>query len=188
MNKNKQSGFTLVELMILLAIVGVVSAIGIPSFRAMVVSNELVDTANSLRMSMKLARSEAVARGKNAIVCSSVNIGNAGAATCSQTDGDWAKGWIVGIDLDGNGNIQESLGELLWAHEMDATTKLSITPSNPAFNQDVTYSYTGWITAGAEAGFDICSGYGATAGYPRREIRASIAGGPQLTKNLVTRC
>ena len=188
MNKNKQSGFTLVELMVLLAVVGVVSAIGIPSFRAMMVNSELVDTANSLRMSMKLARSEAVARGKNAIVCSSINIGSAGSATCSKLDGNWAKGWIVGIDLDGDGNIKESQGELLWAHKVDDTTQLTITPSNTSFNQQVTYSYTGWITASAEAGFDVCSGYGATTGYPRREIRASIAGGPQLTKNLVTKC
>jgi len=188
MNKFNQSGFTLVELMILLAIVGVVSAIGIPSYRVMMVNSELADTANSLRMSMKLARSEAVAQGKDAIVCSSVNSGTSGTATCSKLDGNWSKGWIVGIDLDGDGNIKESLGELLWVHEMDTTSQLTITPSNTAFNQQVTYSYTGWITASAEAGFDICSGYGATVGYPRREIRASIAGGPQLTKNLVTKC
>jgi len=188
MNKNKQSGFTLVELMVLLAVMGTVLAIGIPSFRAMMVNNELVDTANSLRMSMKLARSEAVARGKNAIVCSSVNISSATGATCSLADGNWAKGWIVGVDLVADGTIKEADGELLWAHEMDATTQLTITPFNTAFNQRVTYSYTGWITATAAAGFDVCSGYGATDGYARREIRASIAGGPQLTKNLVTRC
>lgn len=188
MKKIKHSGFTLLELMILIAIIGVVTTIGVPSYRSMLVTNEIVDTVNSLQASMKLARSEAVSRGKNAIVCSSVNSDSAGAATCSQVDGNWDQGWIVGIDLDGDGNIKEVDGELLWVHKMEDATQITITPFNTAFNQQVTYNYTGWITANAEAGFDVCSGYGATAGFPRREIRASVAGGPQLTKNLVTKC
>ena len=188
MKKIKHTGFTLLELMVLIAIIGVVTAIGVPSYRSMMVTNELVDTVNSLQISLKLARSEAVSRGQNAIVCSSVNINSAGSATCSKLDGNWAEGWIVGIDLDGDGNIKEATGELLWAHKMEDDSQITITPFNTAFNQQVTYNYTGWITAGAEAGFDICSGYGAAAGFPRREIRASIAGGPQFTKNLVTKC
>lgn len=188
MKKIKHSGFTLIELMVLIALIGVVTAIGIPSYRSMMVTNELVTTVNSLQISLKLARSEAVARGKNAIVCSSINSDSAGAATCSKADGNWVKGWIVGVDLDGDGNIKESTGELLWSHKMEDDTQVTITPFNTAFNQQVTYSYTGWITANAEAGFDVCSGYGAVAGFPRREIRASIAGGPQFTKNLVTKC
>jgi len=188
MKNNKHSGFTLLELMVLIGIVGVISAIGIPSYKSMMVTNEIVETVNSLQISLKLARSEAVARGKNTIVCSSVNSDAAGGATCSKVDGNWAKGWIVGVDIDGDGNIKESLGELLWTHKMEDNTQITITPFNTAFDQQVTYSYTGWITASAEAGFDICSGYGATAGFPRREIRASVAGGPQLTKNLGIKC
>jgi len=188
MKKIKHSGFTLLELMVLISIIGVVTAIGVPSYRHMSVINEIVDTVNSLQMSMKLARSEAVARGRDTIVCSSVNVGTSGAATCSGAAGNWAEGWIVGVDLNGDGNIVEASGELLWTHEMEDDSQITITPSNTAFDHRVIYSYTGWIRATAEAGFDICSGYGATAGFPRREIRASIAGGSQLTKNLVTKC
>ncbi len=183
MNKFTQSGFTLLELMLTIAMLGIITAIGIPSYRSMMVTNELVATGNAMRMSMKLARSEAITRGKDVIMCSSTD-----GATCSLADGNWVQGWIIGVELVIDGTINETDGELVSVHEMDNATQLTIVPSNPAFNQRVVYGYDGWLDAGVEAGFDICSGYGAANGYPRREIRASVVGEPQLTKNLVTRC
>jgi len=178
-----EAGFTLLEMMVVVALLGIVTAIGLPSFRAMSITNELADTANSLSMAMKLARSEAISRGRDTIVCSSVNGSN-----CSGAAGNWNKGWIVGVDLDNDGTISEANGELLWAHQMDSDTQLTITPSNAAFDFKVDYNYTGWIKAGDDMGFDICSGYGSSSGYPRREIRASVAGDPRLSKNLGTKC
>ena len=181
MKNIKHSGFTLLELMVLIAIIGIVTAIGVPSYRSMMMTNELVETVNELRLSMKLARSEAVTRSQATIVCSSTD-----GSSCSLADGNWASGWIVGIDLNGNGQINEANGELLWVKEMEADSQLTITPTDPSFNQVVTYSFDGWLPAAA--GFDLCSGYGATNGFPRREIRSSIAGDPQFNKNLSTKC
>lgn len=181
MNKFQQSGFTIIELVVSLAIIGVVTAIGAPIYKSIYVTNELVDTVNEMRMSMKLARSVAITRGKNTIMCSSID-----GSTCSLADGNWAKGWIVGIDLDGNGQINELANELLWVKQMDSGTQIIITPSDPAFNQSINYSFEGFIDVAA--GFNLCSGYGATDGYPQRELRASIAGDPKFSKNLSTRC
>lgn len=180
MKKIQQTGFTLLELMVVVAMIGVISAIGIPSFKAMLVTNSVVDTTNQMIMSMKRARFEAVARGKDTIMCSSTD-----GATCSQVSGNWNKGWIVGVDLNASGQIDD--GELIWAHDMDDDTQIKVTPSIAAFDHTVQYSFNGWIVAGDDIGFDICSGYGAD-GYPQREIRASIAGEPHIFKNLAVKC
>ena len=62
-NSAKSSGFTLVELMITLAIAGILVAVGIPSFNSTISSNRLTSYANELVTALNLARSEAVKRG-----------------------------------------------------------------------------------------------------------------------------
>ncbi len=180
MKKFKQNGFTLLEMMIVVAMMGVISAIAFPAFRSMLITNEVVDTANQMQMSLKLARSEAIVNGKDAYVCSSTD-----GATCSNADGNWNRGWLVYVDLDGSGTMNNN--ELRWVHEINSGSQVTIVPSGAAFNQQVRFSYTGWLVDGDELGFDICSGYAAN-GYPRREIRASLAGEANLFKNVSFRC
>lgn len=182
MKKSNTKGFTLMELMVLLGIVGVVTSIALPSFNSLMLDSELVDVSNSLRMSMKLARNEAVTQGKNTIICSSTD-----GATCSFANNNWVKGWIVGVDINGNNNI-DGTDELLWVNMLDGNTPILITPTDSAFNQSITYNYSGWLdnlSANATAGFDICSGAGSE---PRRELRASIAGDPRVTRSQSVKC
>ncbi|MDX1695193.1 MAG: GspH/FimT family pseudopilin [Ketobacteraceae bacterium] len=61
--KNKK-GFTLVELLIVLVIFGMVTAMAAPSFSSMVERNSLAAESNRLIGNFRLARSEAVKRGE----------------------------------------------------------------------------------------------------------------------------
>ena len=85
----RQTGFTLLELMIVVAIAGIVMAIGVPSFQSITTNNRIAANTNEFITALNLARSEAVKRAAAVSVCKSAD-----GATCT-TSGDWDQGWIV---------------------------------------------------------------------------------------------
>lgn len=92
-----QSGLTLIELMVAMAIAIVVLAIGVPSFVGMMSTNQAAGYANDLVGAIRLARSEAVKRADSVTICAS----NAGQTGCSGQN--WQNGWIVFVDDDADG-------------------------------------------------------------------------------------
>lgn len=90
----KIMGFTLVELMVTLAVGIIILGIGIPAFTGMMASNRTTGYANELIGALRLARSEAVKRGEGVTVCAS----NSGNTACSGTN--WQNGWLVFTDPD----------------------------------------------------------------------------------------
>jgi len=57
-----QRGFTLIELMVTLAVAGILLGIAVPSFRQLIFSNRLTATANEVVTALTVARSESVKR------------------------------------------------------------------------------------------------------------------------------
>ena len=92
----KNSGFTLVELMITLAIVGILLLVGVPSLKTFMQSNQLIASTNELLSALHVARSEAIKLNTRVSICDSSN-----GTSCGLT-GDWSNGWIVFVDAGGN--------------------------------------------------------------------------------------
>jgi type IV fimbrial biogenesis protein FimT len=93
-------GFTLVELLVVLAISAILAAAAVPGFNRIVIDARLSEASAALRGAIELARSEAMARSARVGVCRS-ELPNAAIPSCSnaQANGypaaDWAIGWIV---------------------------------------------------------------------------------------------
>jgi type IV fimbrial biogenesis protein FimT len=90
------SGFNLLELLMVMAIVAIMAMIGIPSFRYVTTSNRVSSEVNSLLGDMQYARNEAVKEGQPVTVCASSNA-TATPPSCSGST-SWQSGWIVFSD------------------------------------------------------------------------------------------
>lgn len=100
-------GFTLVELIITIAIASILITIAAPSYQSLVVQSRLSTQANQLATSFHYARSEAIKRGMRVTVCKSSN-----GATCVDAD-SWQDGWIVFSDGGTTGTVDAGTDQLL---------------------------------------------------------------------------
>lgn len=85
-------GFSLIELMITIALAGILMAVAAPSMQKMFKTNRVQTEASSFVGDLMLARTEAVKRGQNVSVCVSSDGLNCLAANT------WNSGWIVFSD------------------------------------------------------------------------------------------
>ena len=83
-------GFTLVELLITLVILGFLIALALPSFTNSLRSNRVATTSNEVLASLSLARSEAIKGIGTAGVCPSTD-----GTSCTSAATDWSGGWLV---------------------------------------------------------------------------------------------
>jgi type IV fimbrial biogenesis protein FimT len=88
------SGFTVIELVVTVALVVILASIAVPAYTSMMTRNRMVAEINDLVGSLHFARSEAIKRGLDVVVCKSSD-GN----TCT-TAGDWSQGWVIFQDTD----------------------------------------------------------------------------------------
>lgn len=85
-------GFTLIELMVTVAIFAIIAAIAAPAMQAMVTAGRLSGASEELVTALQLARSEAIRRNAPVTVCSSAD-----GVTCSGS-GDWSRWIVTGAD------------------------------------------------------------------------------------------
>ena len=98
---NKLSGFTLIEMLMTVAVGAILLMIGIPSFRYVTNSNRIAAEINGLLGDMQFARSEAVKEGRPVTVCVSSN-----STACDGVNvNTWQNGWIVFSDINGNAAV-----------------------------------------------------------------------------------
>ena len=108
MNRQKQPGFTLYELLITLVVIGIVLTLGIPNLSDFTRNGRITGTANDLHSSFMVARSEAARSKSNITICASAD--PAGAAACDGAAFD--EGWIVFVDINGDlerGGLDENV-------------------------------------------------------------------------------
>src|SRR5881397_1355893 len=92
-------GWTLIELMIAVALAGVVLALAAPGYRDWIATYELANHAQQLASSMTLARSEAIKRGTRVTLCRAAD-----GRHCAGGAAGWEAGWLVYVDANRDGH------------------------------------------------------------------------------------
>ena len=94
-SKQRQTGVTMIELMIVVAIAASMAAIAAPSFSDFINNTRLTSTMTQLTGDLNRARSEAIKRNSWVLVCAR--------STNTACGANWANGWLVCQDSEPNG-------------------------------------------------------------------------------------
>jgi len=92
-------GYTLIELMSMLAVISILVTVGLPMMNVFFESNRMISNTNDLVAGLNIARSEAIKQQIRVTLCQSDN-----QLACTAT-GRWEDGWIVFQDPNGNATV-----------------------------------------------------------------------------------
>lgn len=99
--RGMERGFTLIELMVVIALIGIVGSMALPAFNQMMQNNRRVAAVNDFLSSVHHARSEAITRNQRVSICPSSTLDGCAASGA----GSWRTGWIVFRDANGDGSF-----------------------------------------------------------------------------------
>ncbi len=98
-------GFTLLELLVSIAVIGIIATTAIPSFVDIIKDSRISSSLINLKSDLYLARSSAIRYNRHAIICTS----NADNTNCSGSS-NWENGWIVFVDANKDGECNGANG------------------------------------------------------------------------------
>lgn len=169
----KHRGFTLIELVITVAIAAILITLAVPSFSTMIKNNRRAAAVNELVVDINFARSEAVKRGSRVSLCRTSDYA-AAVPTCLAGSG-WEQGWIVFDDEDGN-REPNSAADVLRSHPplSNNITIRGSTPSADSLGNRIQYAASGRLAAVGNGTLVLCDDR--SAGPEAREVIVANTG------------
>lgn len=186
----QQIGFTLIEVMIVIIIVGIIASVAAPNLLLLTKNNRLKSQMYDMLGSLNIARSEAVKRKTQVVLCRSADP-TAATPTCGGTSKTWTSGWIVYEDADASSDY--TAGDTLLGIGSAASNDVnvmsnSVTPSaaDPSDGDNyIIYNSDGTLNGSAQLVYAICDDRGEEYG---RQISIAIVGRPVLTTYPIADC
>lgn len=175
------SGFTLVEFLVVVAVMAILSSFAAQAFSGMINSVRLRSATDTFFSSIILARSEAIKRNARVVLCKS----RSGSA-CDMAGG-WEQGWVVFHDVNENAAVDAGESVVLRQQALQARVRFT---GNSQVAKYVSYAPNGTtslISGAFQAGtFTICMQ--STLPTDARQIVISSSGRPRTTKTSVAQC
>lgn len=186
--KKAQAGFTLLELMVAVAIVGVLMAVAIPAMGNFIRNGRITAAANDVMAALHFTRSEAIKRRQPVTLCTSENAlnadGSANTVDAGCEDSEFLTGWIVFVDLNGDG-LRDAGDTILLNH---GPMNEEITAATSADRFVVTYLLNGFADDPNGASIALCDARGNRPSggelSSARGIRVAVTGRAGVTRDM----
>lgn len=176
-----QPGFTLIELMVTIAVMAILLAVAAPSFNDVTLNSRLGSYANNFVASANLARSEAIKRNAVVVMCVSSD-----GVNCTTTGG-WEQGWIVGCRTTNPSMFCDGSGpDWIILHQQKAFNNgFKMSETSASTIRSIDFMPTG---AGAtQATFSICRAE-PHVGISQRQVTISATGRASVVKSSSSTC
>ncbi len=150
--RNDSSGFTLIELMVVIIIASILMAVAVPSFTSIVKRNTAESLQTKVASAISTARTEAASRNVKVLVCASAD-----GEDCITTAGAeaWNNGWIVFADRNFNDAFDEGIDELIDVFHYEGDYALRV---QGAAGDIASFSFNpqGFLTSGTNILARVC--------------------------------
>jgi type IV fimbrial biogenesis protein FimT len=165
-----QPGFTLIEVLMVVALVGVMALAAMPNFQSFISKTRVSGAANELLGDISYARSEAATRQVEVAICVSTD-----QATCASGNA-WERGRITFIDSNADGAFTS--GEQVLRVSQPTTGGTTVTAASFNSNDIVRFRPFGGLRPATAGSFKVCPSSGAEG----RLLSVHATGRPVISK------
>lgn len=142
--KKKNKGFTVIELMVTITLLGILLALGVPSFTSALKSNRATAEVDKFLGALNLARVEAIKRNGTVRICKSSD-----GESCGNGAVDWHDGWIIWADNDADNVMDSGLDPIIQIAEQGELSSLLISTNlSESQSRSVVYRQDGTARTG----------------------------------------
>jgi len=117
----RAGGFTLVELMVTVAVAAIVVAVGVPSFLRALARHAIISQAEELQDAVRVGRNEAMKRSGPVVLCRTEE---SNPSHCAGSGGNWQT-WVLFTDVARSGAF--AAGDSVLRQRQDASRRTTVT-------------------------------------------------------------
>lgn len=177
----RQSGTTLLELTVVLAVAGMLLAIAVPAMSSLIDSGRLSSSTNELITALHLTRSEAIKRNSRAVMCPSAT------GTSCAVSGGWHLGWLVFHDPNNNATLDAGETVIMARPALPAGLRVQSTEPTARYISYAPSGGTKWISGAWQGGTLTLCNASESSGSARKVVISST-GRPRSEKTTVASC
>jgi len=153
------AGFSLIELMVTVAVAAILLAVALPNLRSFMRRNAVTSETNDLIADLQLARSTAVSRRVLVAFCP---LATTSTVACDAASATYENGWLIYI-VTTPGAKYTGAGTLADTNLLRMATKTTSVSIRTASATPITFNQRGEISNGSDVAFNVCSTAGSAA-------------------------